>query len=250
MTKKNSLKTALEKRLNGYSAGAAKLRGRMGNWSVYAAAAGSALAITTNASASIIYGTFSGDGPHGGASVQPQPGGTSSIKGIFFPGGEINIKAVSGTSNLSPFGVLSVEGIGALKIFQGSGSNAQNARNFLSGVGISAGAGTLASNARIVAARFSGSDFGSFQSGKYGFVGFADQVSPGVTNYGWLKVDFIKQGDVPHILEVLAWGFETTANQAIAAGATPEPGTMALGILAAGAAGVVALRRRRKQTAE
>ncbi|HVW07061.1 MAG TPA: hypothetical protein VHC90_00675, partial [Bryobacteraceae bacterium] len=48
----------LDSRLNGYSAGAKvaaaarRLRSKTGNWPVYAAAAGSALAMTTSASAS------------------------------------------------------------------------------------------------------------------------------------------------------------------------------------------------------
>jgi hypothetical protein len=249
-------RAALDARLSGYSAGAKmaaaarRLRSRTGNWPVYAAAAGSALAMTTSASASIISGVYTGTGPHGGVSVRPQAGGATSIKGLLFSPGEINIKAVSGTT-YGPFAQLSVQGIDPLRIFQGD-SNSQYAKNFGFGANISSAAGIMAaSGPRIVKAFFSGSDFGEFVSGQPGYLGFAVDLGSGNFNYGWLKLEFVKdpQTQMPQILEALGFGIETTPNQAIAAGATappvPEPGTMALAILAAGAAGVTALRRRK-----
>ena len=70
--KSGARREALDFRLSGYSAGAKvaaaarRLRSRTGNWPVYAAAAGSALAMTTSASASIISGVYTGTGPNGG----------------------------------------------------------------------------------------------------------------------------------------------------------------------------------------
>ncbi len=244
---------ALDSRLSGYSAGARvaaaarRLRSRTGNWPVYAAAAGSALAMTTSASASIISGVYTGTGPNGGVSVQPTAGNGSSVKGLLFPPGEINIKATAG----STFVALSVEGILPLKIFEGP-LNSQYAKNFAAGANISAAAGILAaSGARIAKAFFSGSSFGSFLAGQPGYVGFALDMGSGNIDYGWLKLEVTNSSGVPQILEALGYGIETTANTAIKAGDTgpgpvPEPGTMALGVLAAGAAGVVALRRRRQ----
>ena len=72
--------------------------------------------------------------------------------------------------------------------------------------------------ARIVAANFSSSNFGDFVAGQPGYVGFAFDLGAGNYDYGWLKVDFVKVGDMPHILEVLAWGIELNPNQGIAAG--------------------------------
>lgn len=251
-------RSALDSRLNGYSTGARvaaaarRLRSRTGNWPVYAAAAGSALAMTTSASASIISGVYTGTGPNGGVSVRPQAGGASSVKGLLFPPGEINIKAASGSSSGNPFVALSVEGIVPLKIFEGP-LNSQYAKNFAAGANISAAAGILAaSGARIAKAFFSGSSFGSFLAGQPGYVGFALDLGGGSIDYGWLKLEVTNGvSGMPQILEALGYGIETTSNTAIAAGDTgpgpvPEPGTMALGVLAAGAAGVVALRRRRQ----
>lgn len=59
--------------------------------------------------------------------------------------------------------------------------------------------------------------------------------------YGWVRVDV---NNAAKTLLIKDWAYETQSNVGISAGAVPEPG--ALGLLAAGAAGVVALRRRRK----
>jgi hypothetical protein len=257
--KSGAPREALDSRLSGYSAGAKvaaaarRLRSRTGNWPVYAAAAGSALAMTTSASASIISGVYPGSGPHGGVSVRPPAGGASSVKGLLFGLGEINIKAQSGSNNFGHFTNFSAEGILPLKIFE-AGSYGQYAKNFAAGGHISSAAGVLAaSGARIAKALFStGGSVGSFQAGVPGYVGFALDQGAGNVNYGWLKLEFSFDPQTTQgVLEALGFGYETTAGTAIAAGdtggtATPEPGTMALGILAAGAAGVVALRRRRQ----
>jgi hypothetical protein len=256
--KSEARRNALDSRLSGYSVGAKvaaatrRLRTRTGNWPVYAAAAGSALAMTTSASASIISGVYTGSGPNGGASVRALAGGNSSIKGLLFPLGEINIKAKSGDGAFGHYTNFSAEGILPLKIFE-AGSYGQYARNFGIGGQISSAAGVLAaSGARIARARFSASSVGSFQPGVPGYVGFALDAGGGNINYGWLKLEFSFDPQTTQgVLEALGFGYETTAGAKIAAGdtggaATPEPGTMALSILAAGAAGVVALRRRRQ----
>jgi hypothetical protein len=252
---------ALDSRLSGYSSGAKvvaaarRLRSRTGNWPVYAAAAGSALAMTTSASASIISGVYTGSGPNGGVSVRPQASSHSSIKGLLFGLGELNLKAKSGVGAFGHYTNFSVEGILPLRIFE-AGSYGQYAKNFGFGGQISSAAGVLAaSGARIAKAVFSGgSSFGSFNAGVPGYVGFAVDQGGGNVNYGWLKLEFSfnPQSQTQGVLEALGYGYETTAGKAIGAGdtgpgtATPEPGTMALSILAAGAAAVVALRRRRQ----
>lgn len=256
--KSGARREALDFRLSGYSAGAKvaaaarRLRSRTGNWPVYAAAAGSALAMTTSASASIISGVYTGTGPNGGVSVRPLANGHSSVKGLLFGLGEINIKAQSGTNVFGHFTNFSAEGILPLKIFE-AGSYGQYAKNFGFGGQISSAAGVLAaSGARIARALFTSSSAGSFHPGQPGYVGFALDAGGGTANYGWLKLEFSFDPQTTQgVLEALGFGYETTAGKAIAAGdtggtATPEPGTMALGILAAGAAGVVALRRRRQ----
>jgi LPXTG-motif cell wall-anchored protein len=57
----------------------------------------------------------------------------------------------------------------------------------------------------------------------------------------------------PTQLEVISWAYNDVAGAPIEAGqttevgATPEPSTAALGLLALGAAGILALRKRRNQ---
>src|SRR3569833_2761784 len=158
--KSGAPREALDSRLSGYSAGAKvaaaarRLRNRTGNWPVYAAAAGSALAMTTSASASIISGVYPGTGPHGGVYVRPAAGSASSIKGLLFGLGEINIKAKSGVGGYGHFTNFSAEGILPLKIFE-AGSFGQYAKNFSAGAHISSAAGVhAASGARLARADF------------------------------------------------------------------------------------------------
>jgi hypothetical protein len=207
--------------------------------------------MTTSASASIISGVYTGgSGPNGGVAVRPLPNGHASSKGVLFPPGELNLKAISGTGGFGHYTNFSVEGIVPLKIFE-AGSYGQYAKNFVAGSQISSAAGVLAaSGARIAKAIFAASSFGSFNPGAPGYVGFALDEGAGGIHYGWLKLEFSFDPQTTRgVLEALAFGIETTAGTTIAAGdggtPTPEPGTMALGILAAGAAGVLALRRRR-----
>ena len=67
---------------------------------------------------------------------------------------------------------------------------------------------------------------------------------------GWMK---LKMSDttvagVPSSIKMISWAYNSVSGQTILAGQTsnaavPEPGTMAMGLLASGAAGLVALRR-------
>lgn len=72
------------------------------------------------------------------------------------------------------------------------------------------------------------------------YIGFSfpDAVN---TYFGWMRVDV---NNAAGTLLVKDWAYETQPGIGIAAGA-PEPGS--LGLLAAGAAGVLALRRKRAQ---
>jgi len=86
-----------------------------------------------------------------------------------------------------------------------------------------------------------------------GFVGIkGDQIFTG--DLGWIQVKvFDRNADgYPDELEIVSWAYNNVPGAPIAAGetgVTPEPGTAALGLLAAGAAGLLAWRRRRAQMA-
>ncbi len=280
MARRKQLKTVcegaqLDIRLNDYSAvtrvsaDAVSLRSRIGNWPIYAAAAGSALAMATGASASIITGSYTG-----ASVVQFGPNATAggaSIKGLFLgfcPSGpatancqnpvglfrntaagvvwdEVNIRA-SGF-----FPGVSASGVSPVKIF-GATTNGTLVRNFAPHSLIGPGLPNAANNFKIVGS-FTGSNvFGNFLPGQSGYLGFSVNYG-GNVNFGWVKLQVTGiPGLTLPMLQSMSFGLETTPGQSIGAGqtvgATPEPGTMALSLLAAGAAGVLALRRRRKET--
>ncbi len=233
---------------------AGKLR-QIGNWPVYAAAAGSALAMTTSASASIITCVVN-------CSV------TAPTQSFGSAVGFIHLEGKSTTNNLLGFaaGIGEIKSAGSTFIFglvdaqananaklffTGGGSNAL-ARNFAAGAPI----GPLSVNNHnthvgavrgIVNHRFTTTaGFGNFVSGVAGYIGLQVQGD----EYGWVKLTYTAGGvdGIPSVLTVNAWDLDLTPNQAIDAGleapvSTPEPGTAGLGLLALGAAGVIALRR-------
>jgi hypothetical protein len=80
---------------------------------------------------------------------------------------------------------------------------------------------------------------GAVAPGTQAFVGFRFNAADG-THYGWIRLSV-----GPGSIDFVSAAWDNTPNAAIAAGAVPEPGTMAL--LALGAVGVVgaAIKRRR-----
>lgn len=73
------------------------------------------------------------------------------------------------------------------------------------------------------------------------YVGLSFPAGPN-TYYGWVRVDVTNSTN--HFV-IKDWAYESVAGTGISAGAVPEPGT--LGLLAAGALGVTALRRNRRK---
>jgi hypothetical protein len=87
---------------------------------------------------------------------------------------------------------------------------------------------------------------GSWQNGAptSGYVGLR-LINGGNYNYGWAAITY---NDVANVLTLTEFAFESQVNIAVAAGAIPEPANAAL-LLAAGAAGVIAFRRRKREEA-
>jgi hypothetical protein len=140
-------------------------------------------------------------------------------------------------------------------------------------VNLSSGVQKLSSNAAISskAGRFSGGFHavklvnGSYQLGTFnvsqprfagiefntGGRGTSYSTKQPEIHYGWIELAYDGIPD-PTSITAIDWAYDLTPNQAIAAGytgvqdpPTPEPGTAALSLLAMGAAGVVAWRRRK-----
>lgn len=88
---------------------------------------------------------------------------------------------------------------------------------------------------------------GTWAPGVDGFAGLQFRIG-GQTHFGWirLQMDVGAVTELPNRLTVRDWAYESSPDTAIAAGGIPEPSTGGLACLAAGAAGVGALRRRKK----
>jgi len=98
----------------------------------------------------------------------------------------------------------------------------------------------------------SGSDRGQWKGGGTGFAGFKTISG----DMGWIEVSVSSAGHTgyPNEVDIIAYAYNTVAGGAIDAGqgpssTVPEPDTASLGLLAAGAAGLLALRRRRAKMA-
>ena len=93
-----------------------------------------------------------------------------------------------------------------------------------------------------------GGSYGNFASNQTAYAAF-DLGG----KLGWIKLKFSDAGTpgIPTALTILGWAYNDVAGEPINAGQTtsavPEPGTMALGLLASGAGGLVALRRAKKK---
>lgn len=247
----------LDAQLSGYSAiarisaTAGTFYRRTGNWPIYAAATGSALAMATGASASLITsGIVSGVYP-GGESVNP--GGPNTQLGLI-PGLSVKIHALS--SAAGPTVQLQLQASNENIFFSQVFTDIAKNFGFESPIApVRAGGG---GHTEDVKAFFSSNVYGNFLAGMPGFIGLSFSAGGGNTDYGWIELKFTNNGGgVPYYLDALAFGINTNTGQTpgtllageIDGGFIPEPGTLSLALLASGAAGVMALRRRRKQAA-
>ena len=251
----------LNERLSDYSAitrtsARANARlGRLGNWPIYAAAAGSALAMATSASASIIY--FGPSNNYGNNTSHAPHVSTPQVNATFHSG---NINLDHSGHQLGLFvsaaagaDLASLRGVDKVHIFASPGvSNSfAFAKRFLPGATIN---GSALAVGEILMAKTHGAapQSGNFFPNQSGFAGLeitsVGTVSTKHTEYGWIRLEILDgKNGFPNTLEAIDWAFDTTGAAVTAGELAPEPGTMALALLAAGAAGVAALRRRRKQ---
>jgi PEP-CTERM motif-containing protein len=89
---------------------------------------------------------------------------------------------------------------------------------------------------------------GQWASGGTGFLGFRFVDANGQTDYGWMRVTFDPANFLNRMPStiVVDWAFDDSGNP-IETGAIPEPSSVALAFLGAGAVGLALWRQRRSQ---
>ena len=240
------------------SGAAAKKRQR--TWPVYAAAAGSGLAMATSAEADIVY-----SGPLNlGASIISAVSFAERNYVQFAMKGAGLLAAVSGGAGAGMRGARATfrsgsshGGSRASVAVNGSGQVKQLAF----GAKISSGAGSFRppGPGGFLFSKRTGpsthSMVGTWKAGKEGFVGielkpFASHGSG--TYFGWIGLKFdANSAGFPNRVTVIDWAYNTVSGQGIYAGelsAVPEPNTMVLALLGTGYVGVLAWRRRKVQS--
>lgn len=244
-------------------------------WPIYAAATTAALAMASNASASIIYSGIidvTAAAPTPGPKQQTVAIGSVPLKNasggpisrsFFFADlrGHGSGKDTRGVQHYSAFGLALIGGanvrflvqsnvvreLSAGALISGAGNAATvNKRNgFVTGSLVLEGRGSY----RTAAAR-TGTVHGGWPLTE-GFAAFSFNGIGGGTDYGWVRLKFtIGNDNAVDSVTAIDWAYQN-GGVAILAGdtgiyGTPEPSTSALMLLAAGAAGVRALRKRRQ----
>jgi hypothetical protein len=153
------------------------------------------------------------------------------------------------TAGLGDDGLFASNKAGLLVLGSGGLRNLASGQKISSNAtGVFAGAGFAKFAASFTSAK------GAFSAGKPGFAGIefnTGTFSNQKIHYGWIQLVY-DGSPYPTSITAIDWAYNTVVGQAITAGqtssgpsATPEPGTMALSLLAMGAAGVLAWRRSR-----
>jgi hypothetical protein len=216
------------------------------HWSAYAAATGAALALSTNADAEIYF-----SGP---VDLIVSAGSTKALPLHTAGSAELRVLHINS--------IAAQEQDWSVRFFTGRGRG--NGMRFLGSGGYMrqyafgqaiGGQVTNPGTVRKVVGPSSGaatSTRGAFGPGPVdGFVG----VKLSGDRLGWIQIKVTpNSGGYPDQVEVIDFAYNETGGGPIDAGqtsdntsATPEPGMAALGLLASGAVGLLALRRNRRQ---
>ncbi len=220
-----------------------------GKWSIFATAAGSALAMATSSAASIIY-----SGPENITASEAGPASGSSVKNLSIDGANFRLLAHYGMSNRN-IGLLRLSALSNASVGH---NNSGGIQRLSSGQKISVGGPPWASQGRLRSVFKNGHGWsgsgGTFASGQTDFAGFRIKAGAGPFDfdYGWIRLVVHDNGNgYPASVTAIDWAYNDSLGQSINAGegapSTPEPGTLSLALLAGGAAGVMAWRRRRAQ---
>jgi hypothetical protein len=260
-----TIASRLEQDLEAYSvtsksSAAACWRDRFGSWTIYAAATASALAGSTSASAGIIYSGLLNDS----VSLVPNESGVRTQINIHAGpvDAAIRIYHSANSRGLGGFADIGFGYVGQGAVSNVNASHPNFLKRFASGANISGGLGEfhrgIDHDKLIQRAPGGTQDFGFWPlKSNTGFVGVrfvtagnTRSGSGGGFDYGWLRLSFQTFDGVPDEITLIDYAYNDVANASIQAGqetsATPEPASAAMMLLATGAAGLLAMRRRRK----
>jgi hypothetical protein len=225
-------------------------RGRgLKDWAMYSAAAGSALAAGQAAEAAVVY-----SGPQN--IMLTRTASTGSVNHAIDMDGDSHDDFLARFSFWPQSGFAYLDGLTAPN---------PGIHNFVWGATLNSvaklpasitfpssgngGFGTPIYGGALRGANVGGGSFGDWPGGyptaTSGFVGvlFLDALDQ--PHAGWLRMSIRNEANgVPDKFTLVDWAYESTPGAPIHIGSVPEPGSLAL--LAAGAAGVAAFRRRRK----
>lgn len=267
-----STKEKLEQRLlrYGVTAKGQIAQGRsLGEIAAYAAAVGAGLVVSGTADAGIIYSGVQNISVTIDHSAKPgkYAGGTfknymatSSAKSVDLNGdgaNDISLKA-SFSAARTYYGLhTNYRGNGRVNALNGAFLGSGTALNLVSGVNIGPGGNfnALDGGRTRYQTKYGSGAFGNFKSGTTGFLGIKFN-----NDYGWIRLRLDDLGanqpfggtlgdGYPDKVTVLDWAYNDSgaainAGQTRSASSVPEPSSLAL--LAAGAAGLAAFRRRRR----
>lgn len=221
-------------------------RARLSTWGVYAAATGATLALASSADASIIYGVAN-------VSASITPNVSFDFASTAFQIGNHKVELGIGEINISThFSVFAaIRGVGpGPTLFADQGVS--SLIKFAPGQTVLPTSGGFSRYGLARAIERNSAlgtvSFGNFASGKTGFAGFVLQNGSSNLDFGWLRIKVSDPNSVGYMTEIQAldWAYNDAAFTPIVAGeGAPEPGTAALALLASGAAGLLAWRRRR-----
>ena len=214
-------------------------KNHLDNWRLYTAAAGASLAMSTNADADIVY-----SGPVDQTVSVPAGGGFHSSHKTFSINGNAFRIAVSNMTMFSRSAAAKLISNHGLKFaVQGGG----NAINYARGNPIGPNLGSQRSFGTLRKHSSGGGQGGAFGPGTVtGFVGIKTHNG----DLGWIQVKVSDMGSsgYPNEAVVIDYAYNSTPGGSITAGETgavPEPSSTALGLLASGAAGLLAWRQRK-----
>jgi hypothetical protein len=249
------------RRLDRYFANISARKRSSANWWIYAAVTSSAAAMATNASAGVIY--FN-------QAVMAGPLSNVTKSNTVHMSQDIALKSANGGNIGFDFK------IGVLQSYSASGPRLgfafldspnlllllDNATGRLKKLAFGAhistvhgiesgGYGHLAS--QITSAGVLNA--AGWAANATGLAGFHFSTTNHTRDYGWVRLSYtVGTNGLANSITVTDWAYDPTGAGVTAgegaSSATPEPCTTALAILAAGAAGVAALRRRRRESGE